>query len=74
MIAIQIADYFIMKREAVKNQVNLTNLIIWAVGFIIYRIFLNIDTPVGSTLPVMVITIAICLMVQGVKKAVIRNK
>jgi len=74
MIAIQIADYFIMRRETVKKQVNLTNLIIWAVGFLIYRIFLNIDTPVGSTLPVMVITIAICLMVQGVKGAVIKNK
>jgi putative hydroxymethylpyrimidine transporter CytX len=74
MIAIQIADYFLMKREAVKNQVNFTNLIIWAVGFIIYRIFLNIDTLVGSTLPVMVITIAICLMVQGIKKAVLKNK
>jgi len=74
MIAIQIADYFIMRRETVKKQVNLTNLIIWAVGFLIYRIFLNIDTPVGSTLPVMVITIAICLMVQGVKGTAIKNK
>ncbi|MHB8128028.1 MAG: putative hydroxymethylpyrimidine transporter CytX [Mobilitalea sp.] len=74
MIAIQIADYFIMKREAVKKQVNLTNLIIWAAGFIIYRTFLSIDTPVGSTLPVMVITIAICIIVQSVKKAVLKNK
>jgi putative hydroxymethylpyrimidine transporter CytX len=73
MIAIQIADYFIMKREAVKKGVDITNLIIWAVGFIIYRSFLNIDTPVGSTLPVMVITIAVCLIVQGVKKVVIKN-
>jgi putative hydroxymethylpyrimidine transporter CytX len=74
MIAIQIAEYFIMKKEAVKKQVNFMNLIIWVVGFIIYRIFLNIDTPVGSTLPVMGITIAICLMVQGVKKVVLKNK
>lgn len=73
MIAIQIADYFIMKREAVKKQVDLTNMIIWAVGFIIYRIFLNIDTSVGSTLPVMIITLAICLIVQGVKKAAIKK-
>lgn len=73
MIAIQIADYFIMKREAVKKQVDITNMIIWAVGFIIYRIFLNIDTSVGSTLPVMIITLAICLIVQGVKKAAIKK-
>jgi putative hydroxymethylpyrimidine transporter CytX len=73
MIAIQIADYFIMKREAVKKQVNLTNLIIWVIGFIIYRIFLNIDTPVGSTLPVMVITIVICLIVHSTKKMVIKK-
>lgn len=72
MIAIQIADYFIMKRKAVKKQVDLTNLIIWAAGFIIYRIFLNIDTPVGSTLPVMLITITICLMVQGLKKSALK--
>ena len=67
MIAIQIADYYIMKRKTIKNRVDMTNLIIWLVGFAIYRVMLQIDTPVGSTLPVMVITIVICLIVQGVK-------
>lgn len=62
MIAIQIADYFIMKRDAVKNQAELKNLIIWGAGFLIYRVFMNIDTPIGCTLPAMVITVAICML------------
>jgi len=67
MIAIQISDYYILKREAVKEAVNLTNMVIWFAGFVLYRVFLRIDTPVGSTLPVMVITIMICLVVQSIK-------
>ena len=67
MIAIQLVDYFILKRVVVKNKVDMTNLIIWVLGFIIYRILLKIDTPIGSTLPVMLIVMVICLIVQGVK-------
>ena len=63
MIAIQISDYFIMKqpsREGLKLSV--PNIIIWVIGFVIYRLLMQVDMIVGNTLPDMLITIIICLI------------
>ena len=51
MIAIQIADYFIIRQDHEAEEANLLNLLIWLAGFVIYRILMRVDTPVGSTLP-----------------------
>lgn len=67
MIAIQIADTFILDNDFRNVRVNGANLGIWACGFILYRILMRVDTPVGNTLPDMVITIAICLGYQAVR-------
>lgn len=64
MIAIQIADYFILKKDYIKNQIRIQNLCIWVVGFVAYRYLMTIDTPVGNTLPDMVFTILICVIVN----------
>ncbi len=61
MIAIQIADYFIMKKAGTKQAVEVRNLIIWLIGFIIYRFLMGVDTPVGNTLPDMIVTVLLCL-------------
>lgn len=61
MIAILIADAFILKRDCTQKAWDIRNTAIWIIGFIIYRIFLYIDTPVGNTPPVIVIVIALCL-------------
>lgn len=75
MIAVQIADYFILKKvDSFKISFNIMNLIIWLIGFILYRILMQVDTPVGNTLPDMVITIIICLIVNAVSKAVNKHK
>ena len=68
MIAVMIADYFIIKKDRSESAVSVQNLIIWAAGFVIYRLFMNIDTPVGNTLPVMAITIGICLIVHAIRR------
>lgn len=62
MIAIMIADYFILKQDFSADSVNARNLILWVIGFIIYRIFMKIDTPVGNTLPVMLIIILLSVI------------
>ena len=61
MIAIQIADHFILKRKPTEKTMNWRNLCLWLVGFVLYRIFMGLDTPVGQTLPVMAITMALCV-------------
>lgn len=64
MIAVQIADYFILKKaDAAEKEFKWTNLLIWLIGFIAYRLLMHVDTPVGNTLPDMAITIVLCLIV-----------
>lgn len=62
MIAIQIADFFLLRLDRSAETVNVRNLVIWAIGFALYRVLMNVDLPVGSTLPDMVITATICLL------------
>ena len=70
MIAIQIADFFILKKDNSKSVVNASNMVVWVVGFAAYRVLMNVDMVVGNTLPDMLITIVLCLIVgKTVKKA-----
>lgn len=66
MIAIQIADFFILKISHEKNKFSIQNILIWAIGFIIYRVLIKTDTPIGSTVPSMIITIFISVCVNKV--------
>ena len=66
MIAIQIADYFILKKDYMGSKYNLGNLLIWLAGFILYRILMKMDIPVGNTLPDMLVTILLCLLVNRI--------
>lgn len=66
MIAIQIADFFLLHRDRRKNAFDWRNLIIWMIGFVLYRLLMRVDLPVGNTLPDMVITIVICVIVGKV--------
>ena len=68
MIAIQIADFFILKMSNDKKLFSIKNIIIWVTGFIIYRILMKFDTPIGSTIPSMLITIFISVAVSNVFK------
>jgi len=68
MIAIQIADFFILKQNSESSSFNIQNLIIWLVGFVCYRILMNVDIIVGSTLADVVLTIIICIAVKLIGK------
>ncbi len=66
MISVLIVTFFILKKDYSKKNCSYLNLIVWMIGFIIYRIFMQIDTVVGNTLPVMVITALLCVVVNKV--------
>lgn len=68
MIAIQIADYFILKKDKSNSTIDLTNAIIWVIGFILYRVLMTCDIIIGNTLPDMIITILLCLIVDRIKR------
>lgn len=69
MVAIQIADFYILKKDYSNRTANWLNICVWAVGFIIYRLLMRVDTVVGNTLPDMLITIFICIIIHAVRKA-----
>ena len=62
MIAIQIADYFILKSDKSSKKADITNAVIWVIGFILYRYLMTVDIPVGNTLPDMAVTIVIAVV------------
>ncbi|HAB94396.1 MAG TPA: putative hydroxymethylpyrimidine transporter CytX, partial [Lachnospiraceae bacterium] len=41
--------------------------VIWVIGFAAYRFLMRVDTPVGNTLPDMVLTILLCLAASAVR-------
>ena len=45
---------------------NARSLTLWLIGFIAYRLLMRVDTPVGNTLPDMVLTILLCLFFHAV--------
>ena len=67
MIAIQIADFFILNKNKESSKLNVQNLIIWLIGFVIYRILMNVDVIIGSTLPDVIITIIICIVIGKIR-------
>ena len=66
MISIQIVDFFILKAGHEKEIFAMSNIFIWLAGFIIYRILIKIDAPIGSTIPDMLITMIICVLVNKI--------
>ena len=70
MIAIQIADFFILKQNKETSAFSIQNLIIWLIGFVIYRLLMHVDIVVGNTLPDMLITIVICVAVSKTRSKI----
>ena len=64
MIAVQITTYFILKKDSFNAAFDWPNLIVWALGFVAYRLLMNVDLPVGNTLPAVVITMVLCWIVN----------
>ena len=74
MIAIMIADFFILKEDHTDEAVSVKNAVIWITGFIVYRLLMRIDIVTGSTIPDMAVTIALCLAVHGIIKTAEKDK
>ena len=66
MIAVQIADVFLLKKEKDPGDFEWKNLVIWLIGFIFYRWLMTVDIPVGNTLPDMAAVIVLCLIAEAV--------
>ncbi len=68
MIAIQIADFYILKTNQEHRKFNIKNIVIWFAGFVLYRFLMGVDILLGSTLLDVVITVILCVAVGVVEK------
>ena len=64
MISVQIADQFIIKHRKTDVKVDAVASIAWIIGFVMYRILMKYDFIVGYTIPNMVITILITIVLR----------
>lgn len=70
MIAIQTADYFLLHNDHSGRDFCPRNLALWAVGFVLYRLLMRADLPLGSTFPAMAVTVVLCMAVDKWKDRV----
>ena len=63
MIAILLADFFVLKRDYSKKRVNVSRIIIWIFGFIAYKLLMNTDLVTGCTVPDMILTFVATIIV-----------
>jgi putative hydroxymethylpyrimidine transporter CytX len=68
MVAIQIVDYFLLKQEHTAQSFDWINLVLWLVGFIAYRLLMQVDILCGNTLPDMLLTGALCVLVRWIQR------
>lgn len=47
--------------------IDIANLILWFLRYIIYRLFMKIDTSIGNIMPVMIIVIVLTTIVGKVR-------
>lgn len=66
MIAIMLTDVFLLKKDNSHKQFELINLILWLIGFIIYRGFMKWDIIIGSTIPSMIIIVVLSFTVHKI--------
>lgn len=69
MIAILIADFFIVKRDSSEKKLDLVKIVIWLAGFVAYRLLMRVDFILGCTILDMAITFALALLWGKLNKA-----
>ena len=67
MIVVQIADVLFNPAGGAKGlRFGWKNLILWGMGFVLYRVLLYFDPPCGSSIPVIIFTAICCCAVYGI--------
>lgn len=66
MTAVLITSFFILKKDSGTGPFDLVNFTAWAVGFVIYRLLMKVDIPIGNTLPNIVITALVCIVLNKI--------
>lgn len=68
MIVILMTDYFILNKKNEKLGFDRVNFTLWLMGFTMYRVYLHLDMPIGSTLPVIFSVSLLCVAVHAIRE------
>lgn len=68
MIAILITNYYLLKKDSFNKQISIINMISWVIGFMVYRVLMNVDIVIGYTIPSMVITMFVCVVINKLSR------
>ncbi len=67
MIAVLIANYFILKKDYHALEFSILNIAVWFAGFLLYRYLKELAPTMGTTLPVIIITMILCVLVHKIR-------
>ena len=62
MIAILIADFFLVKKDSSAKKIDIAKIIIWILGFVAYRLLMRVDFVLGCTILDMILTFVLTLI------------
>lgn len=66
LAAIVITDYFLLGQRQTRQTLDLETMLLWAVGFVLYHLFMSIGGAVGSTVPMLLIVALIRFVTEHV--------
>lgn len=61
MTAILLADFFVCKNDSSAKKIDAARIVVWILGFALYRLFMRFDFVFGCTLPAMAATFVLAL-------------
>ncbi|MBQ4015278.1 MAG: putative hydroxymethylpyrimidine transporter CytX [Treponema sp.] len=61
MTAILLADFFVCKNDSSAKKIDAARIVVWVLGFALYRLFMRFDFVFGSALPAMAATFVLAL-------------
>ena len=64
MTAVLLADFFAAKNDSSQKKIDAPRLVVWLLGFAIYRLFMRFDFAFGASLPAMAATFVMALLVK----------
>ncbi|MGI6105699.1 MAG: putative hydroxymethylpyrimidine transporter CytX [Raoultibacter sp.] len=74
MIAVMIVDFYFRGNDSSQKGFDVTNIVIWLFGFVLYRVSMSWDIVVGNTLPVILIVGLTTLIVHKLKQGMSTRK
>ena len=69
MVAVLLGAFFVLKTDARNKACDWRNMFAWMVGFLLYRVLMGVDLPLGYTLPTVLLTFGLTVGLNKCVKA-----